>query len=142
MTKRSEVSVRQWIINYGNGMYDKKDVDTMIEAGWYDWFCKDESLHKKLIKLAPIAMRIAMSPKIDLDNMYMWFKNNCPVNGRLYDDIRFADRTTFDVRYTIIPRSGHRIYNNRAEVWSFVDDKGPNPIATGKLDDVYKFFGV
>jgi len=84
-----------------NGKYESKDVKTQIEAGWYDWFCKDSSLARKTQIMGGIIRQIKAGGKVDLNNWYVWFKNNCPLNGPLYDDFRFADIATGDVVFTI-----------------------------------------
>ena len=81
------ITVRQWKENYINGMYDKKDFHTMCDAGWCDWFCKDSSLAGRLKKFGSIIKKI--DNDFILDNFYVWFKNNCPCVGPLYDDMRF-----------------------------------------------------
>lgn len=98
---RDRINVSTWIDNFLNGKYESKDVKTQIEAGWYDWFCKDSSLARKTQIMGGIIRQIKAGGKVDLNNWYVWFKNNCPLNGPLYDDFRFADIATSDVVFTI-----------------------------------------
>ena len=84
---RNEISVRQWQEQFRAGSFDSPDVATQCKAGWYDWFCPDSELTGRLKELAEVVMGIT-DPSI-LDNYYVWFKNNCPITGPLYDDVRF-----------------------------------------------------
>jgi len=86
-----EINLKQWINNWKDGMYDKRDVDTMCEAGWYDWFCNDNSLYSRLKKLAPKVIWFSDLGIIDPEKVYVFFKNNCPLVGELYDDFRICD---------------------------------------------------
>ena len=67
----AEISIRQWIENYNSGKYDSHNVKVQCEAGWYDWFCRNESLHGKTKKLAPKVKQLAKSSKVDVDNWYV-----------------------------------------------------------------------
>lgn len=82
----SNITVREWIEKFNHGEFDNKEFDTQVKAGWYDWFCSDKALSNRLKKMGNIIKDI----KNDyiLDNYYIWFKNNCPMVGRLYDDFR------------------------------------------------------
>lgn len=98
---RKTISIQNWITNYLNGQYEDHSVKTQIEAGWFDWFCKDTSLARKTQTMGNIIKQIKDGGKVDLDNWYVWFKNNCPLNGPLYDDFRFASLQTGSVMLTI-----------------------------------------
>ena len=106
-----------------------KNPELIIDArcnGFYDWFCKDESLRNKAVKLFNKFKKIAESKKFNKDTSTLWFKNNCPIDGRLYDDFRISDIESGDVIYTVIPSSGFTKDKGKAEVWGRENDfKGP-----------------
>ena len=67
--------------------------------------------------------RFVKAKNIDATKNYTFFKNNCPMQGPLYDDFRICDIETGDVVYTVSPKSGH---TGLAEVWGSANDfKGP-----------------
>lgn len=130
------------------GNFDDPDVHIQIDAGWYDWFCKDSALARKTKTLLQRAKKIAKSPRFNNDEVYIFFKNNCPAVGSLYDDFRICDRETGDVLYTIVPRRELKRYNpNRramdtekvfAELWGR-DNDFDGPIVEGSWMEVVNY---
>jgi len=94
-------TLRNWIRAFIEGRFESADRKTQIEAGWYDWFCKDTSLKGKTYKLGGVVKQIKDGGKVDLDKTYVFFKNNCPLNGPLYDDFRICDIDNGNVQFTI-----------------------------------------
>ena len=99
MEKR--LTLRQWIEFFNNGEFDDGSRDKQILAGWYDWFCRDSSLRNKTKRMGQIIKQFKETGKVDLDNTYVWFKNNCPLNGPLFDDFRITDIEDNSVIYTV-----------------------------------------
>lgn len=91
MSEENEITLREWLENYKNKKYALEEGDDVHEKvcdiGWYDWFCGAKSLINRTKKFYSIARKITND--FILDNYYVWFKNNCPVGGPLYDDMRF-----------------------------------------------------
>ncbi len=132
----NNISIRTFLIQFNSGAFNKEDRNTLIEAGWYDWFCKDTLLAKKTKNLTEKLKSIAGSPRINLDTQYVFFKNNCPMNGPLYDDFRICDLQTGDVIFTVTPKSGH---TGKAEVYGTENDF-QTPLAQGTWKDVVNYF--
>ena len=95
------IALCHWIEAFIDGYYESADVKTQILAGWYDWFCKDSSLVNKTKRMGAIIKQVKSGGKVNLKDWYVWFKNNCPLNGPLYDDFRFAHLETGNVMFTI-----------------------------------------
>lgn len=102
---------------------------------FYDWFCKDSSLQNKAEKLFKATKRFCEKFNIDTDKYYVFFKNNCPMIGPLYDDFRICDAKTGKVIYNVIPKSGH---SGNAEIYS-KEHGFQEPLYEGKnLREIYK----
>lgn len=137
----SNMSIADFATRFLRGDFDLNNRSVQIEAGWYDWFCRDTSLAAKTKNLGKKVLRLMKSSKIDIEKNYVFFKNNCPMIGSLYDDIRICDMETGDVLYTIIPSSGFSATKGRAEVWGR-ENCFNQPLVTGTWKDVKTFFGV
>lgn len=94
------MKLTEWIKRFNAKDFDTKDVTTQIEAGRYDWFCKDTSLANKTKRMGSIVKQLKPGGKVNLETHYVWFKNNCPLSGPLYDDFRIADLETGDTLFT------------------------------------------
>lgn len=62
----NEMSVREWQARFRAGDFSSRDRAVQCEAGWYDWFCRDDALAGRLKKLSSVVLGIK-SPFI-LDN--------------------------------------------------------------------------
>jgi hypothetical protein len=106
---------------------------------WWDWFCTERALPAKTKKLLNCLKQIAWSPKIDLEKNYVFFKNNFPMNGSLYDDFRICNRETEDVIYTVTPRSGHKSMDGKGEVWG-AENGFEEALFVGTWSQIKKWF--
>lgn len=97
----ANIKLATWIQNFKEGKFDHPDFLTQCDAGWYDWFCKDTSLVNKTKRMGSIIKQIKEGGKINLEKTFVWFKNNFPLNGPLYDAFFIADIETGDGIYTV-----------------------------------------
>ena len=134
----TNMPIRTFIDRFNAGDFENTSVKTQIEAGWYDWFCRDISLANKTASLGKKVKQLAGSTKVDLDTMYVFFKNNCPMVGGLYDDFRLCDLESGNVIYTVVPRSSH---SGKAELWGR-DNNFQEPLVSGSWRGIKAFFGV
>jgi hypothetical protein len=134
-----EKSLKDQIVDFLLGQFENGNADTQVDAGWFDWFCKDSVLKGKTKKLYKKVLQILKSSKIDVDSQYVIFKNNCPVYGNLYDDFRICDRETQDVIFTVTPSSGHTSEKGKASVHGR-ENNFQAPLVEGTWKDVVEWF--
>lgn len=98
---KDKIPLRKWIEKFNDGGFSENDRNIQIGAGWYDWFCKDSSLKNKTKRMGNIIKQLKDGGKVDLDNTYVWFKNNCPVSGPLFDDFKITSIKDNEVQFNI-----------------------------------------
>jgi len=79
-----KINMNEWIEKFNNGDFNKKKIDIQIDAGWFDWNCKDGQLRDKTIYMGNIIKNIKDS-KFDSQDMHIWFKNH-----RAYDELNIS----------------------------------------------------
>lgn len=116
----NNITLNEWLKKFNNNEFNDGSVEVQISAGWYDWFCSNSSLVNKTKKLGKIVNKISKLLSEDFKNThYVWFKNNCPCYGDLYDDIRFSDLKTGNNDLVFIPKSGFDNSKNETQIASF-----------------------
>jgi hypothetical protein len=141
MEKQKYMTLREFMDKYEDGCFADKSCKTMCEAGWCDWFCRDSALKGKLDRLYPKVKAAAQSKKINIDTMYVLFQNNCPGEGKLYDEFKICGIRSGKVIYAAVPRSGHTCDKGRAELWGR-ENEFKGPIVTGTWKDIKAYLGI
>lgn len=91
-------------------------------SNFYDWFCNKDSLENKMLKLVPKLKFFVKEGLVDIDENYVWFKNNCPMEGNLYDDVRFSSLAADGIiNGGFCPKTGHKNKDNKFSVWGWID---------------------
>ena len=91
---------------------------------FFDWFCKDSALENRMLKMIPKLRFLLKEGIICGDSLYVWFKNNCPMCGTLYDDMRFSTLSdNEDFRGGICPKTGHNNEKLKCSVWYFAGEE-------------------
>ena len=107
-----KVSLAEQLNAFASGRIIDSEGDQNTCFNFYDWFCKDSALERKANILFPKVKKFIESTRVDILDTYVFFKNNCPVNGPLYDDFRICNEN--EVLFTVIPKCGH---SGKAEIW-------------------------
>lgn len=128
-------TLRQQLEAFEQGKFLDSEGNESWCYNFYDWFCKDSALKAKSEKLFKMVKRWVKKRNTDVDKVYVFFKNNCPMNGSLYDDFRICDVETGNVIYTVVPRCGH---SGKAEVWGSSNDFKGAIVVGETMNDIYK----
>lgn len=132
-----EINVNEWIKRFNNGEFESISTLTQIKAGWYDWFCRETSLRNKTKYMGNIIKKLKSNENFDLNNVYVWFKNNCPLAYPLYDDFRIADLETGKVLFTIQIKSPWSDFNY--SVYSHLNDFKDYVLETNSRKELLNF---
>lgn len=101
------VNLKTQLESFANGIYLDSDGTESNCFNFYDWFCEDSELEDKSNELFTETGIFVDKFGIDTDNHYVFFKNNCPMSGDLYDSFSICEVESGDVVYWVTPKSGH-----------------------------------
>lgn len=137
-----EMNIKTFAERFVRGDFSSPSRKVQVEAGWYDWFCKDSSLANKTKNLGVKVLSIMDSKRFDKEKTYVFFKNNCPCVGALYDQFSICDIETGDVLFCVqhlLEKGSHGCDHAHWELYdgsvSFHD-----PVVNGTWNEVKKYF--
>lgn len=130
-----KISIRQYLANQASG----KELDGNGCYNFFDWFCRDSSLPKKQIELdRRLRAFLKACPELDQDSNYVFYKNNCPMVGGLYDSFSICDMETGEVGFWVTAKSGHKSAGGRAELSGKINGHKEN-LFEGSWKDLLDF---
>lgn len=135
-----EMNIKTFVERFKRGDFNYSSRETQCEAGWYDWFCKDTALAGKTKKLGAKVCKIENSKRFNKETSYVFFKNNCPFVGALYDQFSICDIESGDVLFCCqhLEKGSHGCDKANWEV--FGEGEFPTPLVSGTWNDVKNFF--
>lgn len=87
---------------------------------FYDWFCSEKALKIKSKLLMTKAEKVMSKLGLDPETHYVFLKNNCPGQGKLYDSFSIC---TYDEKGDVViwctPASGHSSEAGQAQLVDF-----------------------
>ena len=98
----------------------KANSEEWIDNGSYffwDWFCSEKALKIKSKLLMTKADKVISKLGLDPEKHYVFFKNNCPMDGKLYDS--FSICTYDEARDVVIwcaPSLGYKREEGKAQL--------------------------
>lgn len=91
---------------------------TPYKSMFCDWFCTRKQLEKQGKTNLSRTKYLLETWGIDLGKVKVYFKNNFPVEGDLYDRIYIENIDNQEQYMTVTPRYGHKGENyTKCEVW-------------------------
>lgn len=91
---------------------------------FYDWFCSEKALKIKSKLLMTKAEKVMTKLGLDPETHYVFLKNNCPVDGKLYDSFSICELTEDGkVRAWVAPSLGHKSQEGKAQL-VLIDEEG------------------
>ena len=118
-----KLTVRQFVTKFDNGDFDVDSLKAQMDAGWYDWFCKDSALKNKTKTLGKKIKDISKIGIFDIDKTYVYLKNNCPMDGKTFDSFGIVDIETDTLIVWIAPKLGYDDKNIRNKTEVYMNDE-------------------
>lgn len=135
------MTINEFCSRFASGEFDSYSHLKQLEAGWFDWWCRDTALPRKTAFLGGKVARIQKSKRFDADKTYVFFKNNCPMVGKLYDQFSICDLATGDVLFCAqyLEKGSHGCEHAHWELYDRNVGFG-DPVVNGTWRDVEKYF--
>lgn len=136
-----KMSIKTFVERFNRGDFYYSSIGIQCEAGWYDWFCKESALAGKTKKLGAKVCKIANSKRFNKETSYVFFKNNCPCVGALYDQFSICDIESGDVLFCAqhLEKGSHGCDKAHWELYD-ADISFEKPVVSGTWREVEKYF--